>query len=330
MAALKRGEPDPQAVQLSLLAAEGAAPAAGAIPMPTPSSSLRLANAWFGTYLASASYSANTIESYTTTVELLARYLGEEYRLDGVRKQQLQRFVGWLARGDGQTPMKTLALRVTGLRRFFRVLVDKKVLLPNPADDLYAPAGDVPLPDVLTTNEEERLRALAWDVYRREIRPDAQPLFVTMLTLDLGLRRGELETLSRSQVDVSRPQVTLRIRYRERRHRYKNRTLVAPPLFREVYRGYGRQYPPADERVIGASRRTLHRIVERLGTKVGAAVRVTPMVMRWTCALRWYNELPPEEVQRLLGLSPIGWQDADRTLRALQRRREGRQEAGRA
>lgn len=311
-----------QAVQLPLFGGEEAARLVAEMPMPTAASNLRHANTWFGLHLASLKYSANTIESYTTSVELLARLLGDSYALSGVGAGQLQRFLSWLAERDGKVPVKTLALRVTGLRKFFETLVAQGILGKNPAENLYAPLGEAPLPEVLTPAEEARLRELAWSMYRREHRPDPRPLFLTMLTLDLGLRRGELETLTRSQVEIGQPQVMVRIHYRERKHRYKNRTLPTPEQFREVYRDYLHRYPPVDDKVLTASRRTLHRVIERLGAKTGAAVHVTPMVMRWTCALRWYNELPPQEVQRLLGLSPIGWEDAERVLQALRQRQQ--------
>ena len=328
-----RARGEEQVLQLPLFGGEQAARLVGEMPMPTQASNLRHANTWFGLHLASLKYSPNTIESYTTSVELLARLLGDSYALEGIGAKQLQCFLHWLAERDGKAPVKTLALRVTGLRKFFETLVARGVLGSNPAEDLYAPLGEVPLPEVLTPVEEARLRELAWSTYHSQRHPDPRPLFLTMLTLDLGLRRGELETLTRSQVEIGQPQVTIRIHYRERRHRYKNRTLPTPPQFREVYRDYLHQYPPAaenrpadfpriDDKVLTASRRTLHRVVERLGAKIGAAARVTPMVMRWTRALHWYNELPPQEVQRLLGLSPIGWQDAERVLQALRQRQE--------
>ena len=292
---------------------------------PQASSSLRQANAWFGLHLASLDYSANTVQSYTTSVELLARFLGDEYSLGKVTPRQLQAYLEWLAQpgaGRPRTPVKTLALRVTGLRTFFQTLFDAGIITANPAADLWAPVGEPPLPEVLSSDEEQRIRDLAWALYREGRRHDPRPLLLLMLTLDLGLRRGELESLSTTQVITSAPQVSIRIHYKERRHRYKNRTLTAPPQFREVYRDYLRQYPPAGSEVFTASRRTLHRVLERLGQRTNASVRVTPMVMRWTCALHWYEQFEPEAVRTRLGLSPIGWLDAERSLQGLMQARQ--------
>lgn len=311
-----------EALQLPLFGGEQAARVVEEIPRPTPASGLRQANTWFGLKLATLDYSLNTIESYTTSIELLARCLGGEYTLGDVGEAQLRRFLTWLAQRDVDPPVKTLALRVTGVRKFFQALADEGAIAANPAAGLYAPGGELPLPEVLTPEEQERVRQVAWALYRREGKPEARSLFVLMLTLDLGLRRGELEALTRSQIDMAQPAVTVRVRYKERRHRYKNRLLETPPLFREVYRDYLQRYPAGEDgRVLAASRRTLHRVVERLGHRAGTRAKVTPMVMRWTCALRWYDELPVTEVQRRLGLSPIGWQDAERVLQELQRRR---------
>ncbi len=317
MARRKAATPEPKAIQLPLFGAEEAIRVADQLKPPATDATLRQANAWFGLYLSSLEYSGNTIEIYTTSVELLARCLGDELAIGRVRSGQLQRYLTWLSEREGEAPVKTLALRVTGIRKFFEVLGEQRILTGNPAADLYAPAGEVPLPDVLTPEEQERMRDLAWDLFQRPEKPDARPLLLLLLTLDLGLRRGELETLTRSQVLVAQPQVAIRIHHVGRRHRYKNRVLAVPPRFREVYRAFLQQYPSEDDRVFVSSRRTLHRVVERLGKHVGAAASVTPTVMRWSCALRWHQELPPEEVQQRLGLSPIGWQDALRVLQGL-------------
>lgn len=321
MARKRKEKAQPAGIQLPLFDRAYAAKVIEEIPRPTPTSRLDNALIWFGVFLSSLEYSPNTVDSYTTSVELLSRYLGPEFPLRGIGTRQLNGYLEWLAKRYDKPPVKTLALRVTGVRKFFEVLQENGILPNNPAEDFYAPQGEVPLPDIVTPEEEERMREAAWAAFHAEKR-DTRPLFLLMLTLDLGLRRGELEDLKRGQIGMGFPEVTVRIHYPQRRHRYKNRVLLAPPEFREVYRAYLQQYPSESENVLTASRRTLHRVVERLGKAVGAAVRVTPMVMRWTCALRWYEELPPEEVQGRLGLSPIGWQDAERVLQGLQKRRD--------
>jgi len=308
------------AVQLPLFGPPYVGESIEEVALPRPSTGLREASVWFRMRLASLEYSANTVESYATSVDSLARFLGDDYPLRRVSPRQLRRYLHWLAHRDGSAPVKTLALRVTGLRKFFQMLLEAGVLKSNPAEDLYAPPGTVPLPDVLSEDEEAAVREVAWSLYQEDKRRGTQPLLVMILALDLALRRGELEDLTIGQVETSTEQVQVRIRYTRRCHRYKNRVLVAPPYFRDVYRDYLRQYPSEDGKVLTASRRTLHRIVARLGKWAGVSVHITPRVMRWTCALRWYQELPPEEVRYRLGLSPIGWQDAEEVLVSLLQR----------
>lgn len=310
----------PQAIQLTLFG-DGEAVRTLTPAPPPPQANLRRANAWFAARIAALDYSAHTVESYTTSVELLARFLGDDFALRQVRPAHLHRYLEWLSERGDEAPAKTLALRVTGIRRFFELLQEDGVLPTNPAQDLYAAVGETPLPDVLTSDEQERMRAIAWDLHQRPDKPDSRPLLLLMLTLDLGLRRGELEKLTRTQVLTAQPIVAIRIHHRGRRHRYKNRTLAAPDGFREVYRAYLAQYPSEDERVFASSTRTLHRVLERLGRDAGAAAVVTPNVMRWCCALRWYEELPADEVRQRLGLSPVGWEDALRVLERLARRK---------
>lgn len=218
---------------------------------------------------------------------------------------------------SARVPAATVATRIVGLRRFFRALVEAGVLADDPAADLRLPQAPRRLPTILGDDDVVRLRREAERQFHQGADSDALPLLLVILMLDLGLRRSEIEALTAQDVVPHPDGCRIVVRHARPSHRYQNRTLVAPPEFTVVYRAYRHQYRPPAQSLVVTPRRSLYRVVERLGRSAGLSVPLTPAALRWTCARRWYETLPPSETQRRLGLSPIGWQHAEEVLQAL-------------
>lgn len=286
-------------------------------PQPTAATDLRGANEWFAVYLRGHRYSNNTVAGYTAAVESLARHLVRPLAIGRIGERHLQRYVRWLARQGKHVPPTTLATRVTGLRRFFRALTESGALTADPAAELRPPQEPRRLPVALTEGDAEAVRQEAWRQFAQDEQAGSLPLFVLLLMLDLGLRRSEIETLMAQQV-VPRPDgYEIVIRHPRRSHRYQNRTLVAPPEFAAVYHTFRAHHPPRDTALVPTPRRSLYRVIERLGKQAGLESLLTPSALRWTCARHWYCTEPAAETQRRLGLSPIGWQHAVEVLNGI-------------
>ena len=292
-------------------------PAPAALATATADSDLRQANAWFALYLRSHRYSDNTIAGYTAAVESLARHLVRPVALNRVKAHHLRRYVRWLATQGKHVPPTTVATRVTGLRRFFRALVETGIISADPAIDLRPPQEPRRLPSVLSSGDVALLRQEAQRQFGQDEEAGSLSLLLLLLMLDLGLRRSEIEALTAQHVVPRAAGYEITIRHPRPSHRYQNRTLVAPPEFAPVYHAYRSHNPPRDDLLIATPRRSLYRVVERLGKQAGLGRVLTPSAMRWTCALHWFRTQPAAETQRLLGLSPIGWRHAEGVLQSL-------------
>ncbi|MHB0879252.1 MAG: tyrosine-type recombinase/integrase [Anaerolineae bacterium] len=310
------------AQQLDLLAQDRVpSPAPQAPQLPTAQSDLRAANDWFATYLQSHRYSANTVAGYTAAVESLARHYGRPVILGHVKERHLLRYVRWLTLQGTHVPPTTVATRITGLRRFFRALVECGILSIDPAANLRPPREPRRLPLSLDEDEVVALRQEAWRQFAEDQEAGSLPLFVLLLMLDLGLRRSEIEALTAEHVVPRQGGYELVIRHPRRSHRYQNRTLQAPAEFAAVYHAFRAHHPPRDTFLVATPRRSLYRVIARLGKQAGLRSLLTPSALRWTCARHWYATQSPDETQRRLGLSPIGWQHAVEVLGGMEQER---------
>jgi integrase/recombinase XerD len=184
--------------------------------------------------------------------------------------------------------VKTLAAEVSVLRSFFSWLVRRRLLLFNPAEDLVLADRTQPLPrTVLTESEVQRLLAAPGT---GELGLRDRALLETLYST--GLRRAELCGLDLYDVDQAGELVRVRHgkggkdRYvpigahalaAVRRYLHAARPeLVATPrepaLFVAAIFGHR----------LGV--KTLNLIVRRHGEAAGIARRVTPHVLRHTCA----------------------------------------------
>jgi len=303
------------AVQLSLwsdISGGAFSPPVGA-PYPGgigPDSSVALAIHWFAQYMASDSYSRETIRSYLRSLALFARYVGAARPISEIEKAHIRGFLDWLQKRS-KTSAKTVELRGTAVRAFFAALQEEGVLQHNPARDVYPPRGSPPLPEILFQQEVERLRQTAARL-AEEGKP--RPYLVLILALEMGLRLGEIARLTRADIDLSNPyRPVVHVRYKAERHRHKSRALVGPPELAAVYRQHLEGVE--GERLFPVTQRALEYEIEELGHLARLPRKLTARTLRWTWAVRKVREGTDEDrLRRLMGLSPVAWQQVKATL----------------
>jgi len=286
-------------------------------------SSLATALHWFQDEMRRKGLAPNTRRTYAKAVSLLVRYLGKERPLNRISPDDLRRFQAWVME-NARSP-KTAEVKLTAVRRFFLDLYEAGVLPNNAAADVYPTKATPAPPVILNRAQEEAVRRAASEMITQPEGDSLVPCLLVTLMLDMGLRMGEVERLIVDDVDLDdllRPRVY--VRYAERRHRAKRRTVHGPPALADLVRRYLELHPPPDgeERLLPFSRRRLQHIIERIGREADLRRRLTPNTLRWTYIARsLLAGIPPEEVQRAAGLSALGWQDAVRRLQdALQTR----------
>ncbi len=119
-----------------------------------------------------------------------------DYGARGVQTITTHDIEQFLERWPGDTqPTNRLNYR-TALVAFFNHAIEKKLRADNPAQAVPRPTLDLPMPEIFTVAEVERLLLATGDIYPRLIPPIALGLFA-------GLRPSEAEKTDWAQVDFT-------------------------------------------------------------------------------------------------------------------------------
>ena len=153
-------------------------------------------------FAASLTHSAaNTVAAYRSDIEGLARWVAraEIDTPDDVDRLALRRYVAWLT--TTRSKPRTVARKVSSIRRYFAYLRRTGVVAVDPATSLRAPSGEGRLPRVLDAGDLDTLldgpTPEDEPVWRRR-RDDA----VLELLYGSGLRVGELCGLDVEAIDL--------------------------------------------------------------------------------------------------------------------------------
>mgnify|MGYP000644136796 CR=1 FL=1 len=142
-------------------------------------------------------YSPNTIEAYVHDLDYLINFIkGEGLAIADVRLSHLETFAATIHEfGVSATSQARI---LSGVRSFFRFLVLDGVLADDPAELLESPAVGEHLPEVLTTEEVDRMEASIdlskWEGQRNRA--------IIEVLFSCGLRVSELVSLRFSDVSL--------------------------------------------------------------------------------------------------------------------------------
>ncbi len=143
-------------------------------------------------------YSPNTIEAYVHDLDYLINFIkGEGLAIADVRLSHLEIFAATIHEfGVSATSQARI---LCGVRSFFRFLVLDGVLADDPAELLESPAVGEHLPEVLTTEEVDRMEASIdlskWEGQRNRA--------IIEVLFSCGLRVSELVNLRFSDVSLN-------------------------------------------------------------------------------------------------------------------------------
>lgn len=143
-------------------------------------------------------YSPNTIEAYVHDLDYLINFIkGEGLAIADVRLSHLETFAATIHElGVSATSQARI---LSGVRSFFRFLVLDGVLADDPAELLESPAVGEHLPEVLTTEEVDRMEASIdlskWEGQRNRA--------IIEVLFSCGLRVSELVNLRFSDVSLN-------------------------------------------------------------------------------------------------------------------------------
>lgn len=142
-------------------------------------------------------YTQNTIEAYSHDLDYLVNFLtGEQLEVVDVRLSHLETFAATIH--EFGVSASSQARILSGVRSFFRFLVLDGVLTDDPAELLESPAVGEHLPEVLTTEEVDRMEN-AIDLSKWEGQRNRA---IIEVLFSCGLRVSELVNLKFNDMSV--------------------------------------------------------------------------------------------------------------------------------
>ena len=140
-------------------------------------------------------YSDNTVEAYTHDIDYLLNYLrNENLKVEDVKLEHLQNFAAVIY--EFGIASSSQARILCGVRSFFKYLVIDRILRDDPSELLEAPSVGEHLPEVLSTEEVDRMEA-AIDLSKWEGQRNRA---IIEVLFSCGLRVSELVNLKFNDV----------------------------------------------------------------------------------------------------------------------------------
>ena len=140
-------------------------------------------------------YSDNTVEAYTHDIDYLLNYLrNENLKVEDVKLEHLQNFAAVIY--EFGIASSSQARILCGVRSFFKYLVISGILKDDPSELLEAPTVGEHLPEVLSTEEIDRMEA-AIDLSKWEGQRNRA---IIEVLFSCGLRVSELVNLKFNDV----------------------------------------------------------------------------------------------------------------------------------
>jgi site-specific recombinase XerD len=269
-------------------------------------------------FLRDQGRSIYTIKAFKGDLELLAFFLPPDRTIGAITTNDLNNFLNWLRNGRNvPCSPKSLARRITSIKAFFRWLSHAGALLVDPAEKIVQQSVMSPIPEVLTTEEEEKVLQAALAI-RSGKKADTRPYLLLGLLLTAGIKKGECLAINLNHIDLETAGgPILFVRYANPQNRYKERKIPLPGDWTAAYQEYLEQYQPKDT-LFPWSPRRLEYLLEDLGKDAGLAKHLSFDMCRWTCALNdWKNDPDHDKVRQKLGVSKIQWREISLKLRQL-------------
>jgi integrase/recombinase XerD len=269
-------------------------------------------------YLHDQGRTNNTLKAFSADLSLLADFLPADKPLGQITTKDLEDFLEWL-QNDRNVPCspKTLSRRITSIKSFFRWLTVNGVLSHNPAEKIVQKTVVSPLPEVLTTAEQEKVLDAA-EAMRTAANPDLRPYVLLRLLLETGLKKGECLHLMTNHVELEGPEAPrIFVRYSSPRYRYKERNIPVSPEWAEAYQEYIQRYEIKNQ-VFPWSQRRLEYLLEDVGNAAGLDKHLSFDMCRWTSALNDLTAgIDTDKIRQKLGISKIQWREVYAKLHSL-------------
>ncbi len=251
--------------------------------------------------------SKNTEVSYERDLRKLDEYLmTQNVKLpDAVTEDMLWEYIQQL-KECGRKP-STISRNIASFKAYFEYLCKEGIIAKNIASSLKAPKVEKKIPEILTTEETERLLKQPSGSTPKELRDKA----MLELLYATGIRVSELITLKLSDVNLKMEYITCADTHKERIIPFGNMAKNAIDAYIDNGRPKlvaGRESELLFTNCSGGamSRQGFWKLLKQYGNKAGIHTDITPHTLRHSFAAHLVNNgADLKSVQEMLGHSDI-------------------------
>lgn len=250
--------------------------------------------------------SPHTMRAYSSDLDDTQKYFGLRRQIDAVERDHLRQYIHHM-REIGRLKETTIKRRLASLKLLFKWAMQEEVVSANPFDSLHERIR-LPkrLPRALDGADQAALRRAIAINLRNDSFDRVRDKLGVQLLLQTGIRVGELVSIDLADVSLADRCIVIHGKGNRQRMVYiLQRSLVAKI---ERYLTLRSSLSVSSEKLLvskGGSGITTSKVrmsLRKLAMEADIARRVTPHMLRHTCATQWLEDgLDIRHVQKLLG-----------------------------
>lgn len=247
-------------------------------------------------------YSNNTIIAYKNNILQLINYL-ESININDIRCVKYETIRGYLSYlHENKYKSKSISRMISSMRSFFKYLKGENTITNNPMTLISNPKLEKKLPKYLTINEVEKIL----NVPDMNDKIGIRDAFILELLYVSGIRVSELVNIKLNDIEESQRRIKILGKGNKERYvLYGSRCsdLLKKYLsVRNSFLKFPSEYLLLSKTGRKINTREIRNIINRIKTKAGISISISPHTFRHTFATHMLNEgADLRAVQELLG-----------------------------
>ena len=247
-------------------------------------------------------YSNNTIIAYKNNILQLINYL-ESININDIKSVKYETIRGYLSYlHENKYKSKSISRMISSMRSFFKYLKVENVISNNPMTLISNPKLEKKLPKYLTINEVEKIL----NVPDMNDKIGIRDAFILELLYVSGIRVSELVNIKLNDIEESQRRIKILGKGNKERYvLYGSRCSELLKKYisvRSNFLKYPNDYLILSKTGRKINTREIRNIINRIKTKAGVSISISPHTFRHTFATHMLNEgADIRAVQELLG-----------------------------
>ena len=247
-------------------------------------------------------YSNNTIIAYKNNILQLINYL-ESININDIKSVKYETIRGYLSYlHENKYKSKSISRMISSMRSFFKYLKGKDIIINNPMTLISNPKLEKKLPKYLTINEVEKIL----NVPDMNDKIGIRDAFILELLYVSGIRVSELVNIKLNDIEESQRRIKILGKGNKERYvLYGSRCSELLKKYisvRSDFLKYPNDYLILSKTGRKINTREIRNIINRIKTKAGISISISPHTFRHTFATHMLNEgADLRAVQELLG-----------------------------